>query len=264
MNHRFLARPLPVSLLGLALLAAVPAARADDKTDGLWRGNGAAAFSYTSGNTSSRALLLSVDAVRATTADKITLGANANYGRSRAANGVNETTANKWSAGGQYDFNLSPRVYAFGKLGLEGDKLSDLDLRGLLAGGLGYKLISTPETSFDLLAGIAYTSDRYGDPQTIGDKTGTRFSRTSLMLGEASSHQLSSTVTFKQRLELYPGFTGDKAKLAKFTAGLGVAMSSTMQLTVGLIDNYNNKPPAGQKKNDVGVFTGINVKFGAS
>ncbi|MFT3820661.1 MAG: DUF481 domain-containing protein [Rubrivivax sp.] len=263
MMHRPDARPLPISLLGLALLAALPAARADDKTDGLWRGNGTAAFSYTSGNTSSRALLLSVDAVRATTADKITLGINSNYGRSRQ-NGIDETTSNKWSAAGQYDFNLSPRLYAFGKLGLEGDKLADLDLRSMLAAGLGYKLISTPETSFDLLAGAAYTTDRYGDPQTIAGKTDTRFSRSSLMLGEASSHQLSSTVSFKQRLELYPGLSGDKAKLAKFSAGLGVAMSSTMQLTVGLTDNYNSRPPAGQKKNDVGVFTGVNVKFGAN
>jgi putative salt-induced outer membrane protein len=98
----------------------------------------------------------------------------------------------------------------------------------------------------------------------IGDKTDTRFSRASLYLGEESSHQLSDTVSFKQRLELYPGLSGDKAKIMKFTAGLGVAMSGTMSLTVGLTDSYNSKPPAGSKKNDVAVFTGLNVKFGAN
>jgi putative salt-induced outer membrane protein len=91
-----------------------------------------------------------------------------------------------------------------------------------------------------------------------------RFSRASLYLGEESSHQLSDTVSFKQRLELYPGLSGDKAKIMKFTAGLGVAMSGTMSLTVGLTDSYNSKPPAGSKKNDVAVFTGLNVKFGAN
>ena len=44
----------------------------------------------------------------------------------------------------------------------------------------------------------------------------------------------------------------------------GVAMSGTMSLTVGLTDSYNSKPPAGSKKNDVAVFTGLNVKFGAN
>ena len=32
----------------------------------------------------------------------------------------------------------------------------------------------------------------------------------------------------------------------------------------GAIDHYNSKPPLGQKKNDLGVFTGINVKIGAN
>ena len=57
--------------------------------------------------------------------------------------------------------------------------------------------------------------------------------------------------------------SGDKAFLAKFNAGLSVAMSNTMNLTVGVTDAYNSKPGAGLKKNDFGLFTGVNVKFGA-
>lgn len=98
---------------------------------------------------------------------------------------------------------------------------------------------------------------------TIGGETHTRFDRCALLLGEESSHQLSQTTTFKQRLEVYPGLSGDKPVIAKFNAGLGVAMSSTLSLTVGLIDTYNSKPPAGLKKNDVGLFTGVSVKLGA-
>lgn len=255
-------RHLPFLLPAAAcVLAALPTANADVKTDGRWRGNGAAAFSLTSGNTRTSALLLSVDAERATPADKITFGANSNYGRGRSQ-GVRETTSNKWSALAQYDFNLAPRTYAFGKLGLEGDQLAHLDVRGALATGLGYKLVDTTAATFDLLAGAAYSSDRYGRPQTIAGTTDTRFARASLMLGEASTHQLTQTVSFRQRLETYPGLSGDKAVLAKFNASLGVAMSSTMQLTVGLTGNHNSKPPLGQKKNDFGVFTGLNVKFG--
>ena len=56
----------------------------------------------------------------------------------------------------------------------------------------------------------------------------------------------------------------NKPMLAKFDAGLAVAMSGTMNLTVGLTATYNSKPPAGMKSNDFGLFTGINVKFGAT
>jgi putative salt-induced outer membrane protein len=248
------------AVAGLSLSAA--AALAQDKTDGLWRGAGGAALAATSGNTSSSSVLLNADAQKATTTDKVTLGAAINYARNKNS-GVNQTTANKWGAFGQYDYKLSPALYVFGRLGLDSDQLVDLNLRSSVAGGLGYKLISTPTTTFELLGGAGYSSDRYDSTQTIAGKTGTRFSRSSLYVAEASAHQLSPTVSFKQRLDLYPGLSGDKAMIAKFVAGLAVALNSTMNLNVGLTDTYNSKPAAGTKANDLGLFTGINVKFGA-
>ena len=248
----------------MAILAATAAASswAQVKTDGQWRGVGGAALAATSGNTTSSSLLLNTEMARATAADKITLGGAINYARSGSGN-ASATTANKWGGFGQYDFNLAPKVYAFGKLGIEGDKLVDLSSRVALAGGLGYKLIDTKEANFELFGGLGYTTDKYSVTQLIGGKRDTGFSRASIYLGEASSHQISPTVSFKQRLELYPGISGDKAVLAKFTAGLSVTMSSTLNLSVGVVDSYNSKPAAGSKSNDLGLFTGVNVKFGA-
>ena len=168
---------LPARLAVLAaFVAGATPAMAQDKTDGLWRGTGGAALSVTSGNSSTSSLLLSADAVKATTADKVTLGAMTNYAKNKTG-GVNQTTANKWGAFGQYDFNLTPRLFAFGRLGLDGDALIDLNLRTGVAAGLGYKLIDTQEASFEVFGGVGYTTDRYGSPQTIGGKTDTRFSR---------------------------------------------------------------------------------------
>ncbi len=247
----------------LALAAAIPSSYAQPKTDGLWRGTGGAALSITSGNTDTQALNLAVDMASATATDKITLGGGINYGKSKAA-GVTTTTANKWAAAGQYDYNLSPKTFVFGKLGLEGDDLTDLNLRTTAAAGLGYKLIESKDLNFTLFGGLGYSTDKYDKTKTIGSKSAKSFSRSSLMFGEESSHVLSSTTSFKQRLEVYPGLSGDKAQILKFNAGLSVAMSSTMSLNVGLTDNYNSKPPAGQKKNDMGLITGVNVKLGAN
>lgn len=237
-------------------------ATAQVKTDGEWRGLGGAALSVSSGNTTSSALLVNLDMARATERDKITLGASVNYARNKS-DGVSQTTANKWAATGQYDYNLTPVVYGFGKLGLEADRVVNLRLRSTLVGGLGYHVIKTKEANFDVFGGVGYITDKYRVEQRIGDETDTSFSRVTLLLGEESSHQLSSAVSFKQRLEIYPGLSGDKAVLAKFNAGLGVAMSSTLNLTVGVVDTYNSKPPAGLKKNDFGFFTGVSIKLGA-
>ncbi len=65
-------------------------------------------------------------------------------------------------------------------------------------------------------------------------------------------------------LNLRTGLSGDKAFLAKFNAGQSMAMSGTLSLNVGLTDAYNNRPPQGTKSNDVGLFTGLDVKFGAN
>lgn len=251
-----------LSLVTAAALAACPAF-AQVKTDGEWRGSGGLALSSTSGNSTSTALALNADMARATTQDKITLGASSNYARSKA-NGTTSTTANKWASWGQYDYNLSSNVYAFGKLGAEGDALTELTLRTTLAGGLGVKLFDTKEMSFNVFGGAGYTTDRYDTAQTIGSRTGKTFNRSSLLLGEESTHQLASNTSFKQRLEVYPGLTGDKATLAKFSAGLSVAVSSTLNATMGLTDSYVSKPPVGTKKNDLGLFMGVSVKFGAN
>ncbi len=252
----------PRLLLIAAGLFAITPAHAETTPDGLWRGAGGAALAITSGNSEATTLNLNADMAVATAADKLSLGGAYNYGKSKAA-GLTSTTADKWNAYGQYDYNLSAKTFVFGKLGLEADKLTHLDLRATVAGGLGYKLIDTKELSFSLFGGAAHSRDSYGVTQTIGTTTGKHFSRTSLYLGEESAHQLSATTSFKQRLEFYPGLSGDKAKIAKFSAGLAVAMSSMMNLTVGLTDSYNSAPPAGTKKNDVGLFTGINVKLGS-
>jgi len=247
-------------LLVFATLAGT--AQAQVKNDGLWRGAGGAALAIASGNTSTQAFSASIDMANATTRDKITLGAGINYGSSKV-NGNSSTTANRWAGAGQYDYNLSARIYVFGKLGLEGDEVADLSWRSTLAAGLGYKLIESQAMTLSVFGGAGYSTDKYDVNQTIGDKTAKRFSRASLLLGEESSYQLSATTTFKQRLEIYPGLSGDKAVLAKFNASLAVAMSNTLSLTAGLTNSYNSKPPLGNKKSDVGLFMGVNLKIGA-
>ncbi|MDE2368686.1 MAG: DUF481 domain-containing protein [Burkholderiales bacterium] len=252
-----------LALVASACIASTAVLADPPKTDGLWRGDAGAAFSAQSGNTTASALLLHGDVAALTEIDKISLGGNYNYGRSKV-NGVSTTTSDKWNGYGEYDYNLSPSLFTFGKVGFEGDKIANLSLRSSLGAGLGYKVINTKETQFNLYAGVGYSTDKYSVNQTVGNRTSETFSRASVFLAEESSHVLSSSTTFKQRLELTPGVSGDKAMLTKFTAGLAVAMSSTLSLSVGIVDTNNSKPPAGLKSNDLGIFTGINVKLGAN
>lgn len=229
--------------------------------DGQWRGVAGAALSTTSGNSSTQNLLLNVDMARLTTQDKISTTGYINEGRS-TVNGEQVTTAGKWGLAGQYDYNLTPQWFSFGKLGFEHDRVTDISLRTLLGAGVGYHWVQTKQDTFDVYGGLSEVITRYGHEKTIGDDTKKQFSTMGLLLGEASSHQLTDNVSLNQRLELYPGLTGSKNNLAKLNVGLSVAMSSTLSLNVGLIESYNSKPGAGVRKTDTSFFTGINLKLG--
>lgn len=250
----------PAAVVAALLYAA--SASAQTSTDDHWHGAAGASMSATSGNTDSSAAQFTAEAVRAASTHKISLGGSMHYARNTTGDEP-VTTANKWALSGRYDQNLAPRLFGFAKLGLEADQLSHLSLRSGLAGGMGYKMIDTARTNLDLLGGVGHSTDRYSSPQTVDGVTSTRFARSSLFFSEESSHKLTETVSLRQRLEFHPGVSGNKASLAKFKADLAVAINGQLSLTVGLTESHNSKPPAGFKKDDLGFFTGINMRFGA-
>ena len=262
MSMSWMQRPARTLVAAAALLMSASAlAQIVTPPDGEWRGTGGAALSATSGNTDSSALGLNADLARATPDDRLTLLTSANYGRSRVQN-VRTTTANKWALAGQYDHNQLPPLFAFARLGLEGDEVIALALRSTVAAGIGYKVLQGQPTTFNVFVGGAYSADRYRTEQTIDGSANRRFARASFYLGQESAHTLTASTSFKQRLEVYPGLSGDRAVLAKFTAGLAVAMTRSMSVSIALVDNYNNSPPAGNRRNDAALLVGINARFG--
>ena len=230
--------------------------------DGFWRGTAGAALAATSGNTKTSSAVLNSDLVRATEGDKVAFGATINYARGTDEAGVRVTTADKSSLFGQYDRDFAPRWFGFGRLAFDRDALIDLSSRTTLTGGVGHRLIDTPSHTLTLLGGLSHTTERYSSLQTIANETDTRFHRPSAFLAEESAHKLTQTTSLKQRLEANPALDGSGAVLWKFNANLDVAINSSLSLAVGVIDSYNTEPPEGAAKNDLSVFTGINVKFG--
>ena len=243
------------------MCCAAPVAWADP-ADARWHGVAGASFAAASGNTESLALQLTLDLERHRAHDKTSVSAYVNEGRSKDnGDATSTTTAGKWGVSGQYDRDLDAAWYGFGKLSFEHDRVVDLTLRSIAGAGLGYHLIQTDALSFDVFGGLSYTVSRYSTVQTIDGSTARHFYSTGGLLGEESSHQFTDTVSFKQRLEYYPAISGSKSQLLKFNALLGVSMTKTLSLSVGLTDTYDSQPAEGRKRNDASLFTGVNVKL---
>ena len=253
---------LPLTLALLAPAAALAQAAATPQTDGLWRGTGGASFSAVSGNSTSTTLGLDTAWQRATARDRWALDARARYARGETA-GLRSTTSNQWAAGGQYERNLDPRNYVFGKLALEADAVVDLALRHTSSAGFGHKWLVVPRHQASVFGGLAHTVDRYDSPQVVGGEPGRRFTRASVVAGQESSHDLGDSTTLKQRLEVLSGVSGDEARLVRFTASVAVAVSQRFSVTLGLSHSSNNRPPAGAGRSDTALLAGLSLRFGA-
>ncbi len=232
------------------------AAQAVVKTDGQWRGALGAGLSIVGGNTSSKLLNINGDAVKATTVDKWNVYGTQIWGKSGDA-----MTADLLNIGARYSKDLNPQLFWFGQGDLGRNKLANLSLRTAVAGGLGYHVIKSDPTTFDVFVGLGYANDRYINSTIVADQTRTSYGRVELFLGEESTHKLSASTLFKQRLVIYPNLSDRGEYRAAFDAGLSVAMSGSLSLQTTLGLRVNSDPGTGLKKTDTLLFTGVTYKF---
>ena len=231
-------------------------AQATVKPDGVWRGALGAGLSFTDGNSRSTAFNLNAEAVRQTANDKVRL-----YGTGVYSKNSGKETANLFRAGGRYDYDLTPRVFGFGGLDFERDKPGNLELRIAPSVGLGYHVIKNPNTTFDVFAGVGYVRDSFFNTVFIDGSQRSTYSHAELLFGEQSTHKLSDSTSFRQSFTIYPNLANRGEFRSVFDAGLAVAMSSNLSLTVGLVNRYNSEPGLNIKKSDLLFVTGIAAKF---
>jgi putative salt-induced outer membrane protein len=238
----------------LALLASGSVqAQAPLKTDNQWRGSVNAGLSLAKGNTDSTDANVGAAVGRASTDDSLNFYLNALYG-TKKTDGVDGETANQFRAGGKYDHNLTDRIFGFGSLDVEHDKLQELDLRGVGAGGVGYHVVKNANNLFDVFSGLTYNHERF--------TTETR-SSVELLLGEESSHKLTDTTSFKQRFALYPNISNGGEFRAQFDAGLTTAITKKIDIKLTLSNRYQSNPLPGIKTTDTLFLTSIGYRFGA-
>jgi putative salt-induced outer membrane protein len=133
----------------------------------------------------------------------------------------------------------------------------------MVSSGLGYHMIKTPDSQWNLLGGMSYRSDKYSGPGVlINNQTRVGFDTAELLLSEDSANKLSGSANFNQRLSIRPNISGESGFLVTFDSTLMVMINKTLSLRVSFQDNFNSLSQAPIQKNDTLFFTGINVKFG--
>jgi putative salt-induced outer membrane protein YdiY len=222
------------------------------KPDGLWRGSLGLGATATSGNTDSAAFAINGDMVRQTDIDKTSGYVQSAYGRSETG-GNTERTSDLARAGGKYDRDLNDRTFGFGLVELERNMLVDLELRSVIASGLGYHLIKRPGImTFDVSTGPAYNRENY--------TTNTR-EFMEWLVAEESIHALTPTVSYRQRLSYYANLKESGEFRVVFDTGFVLKVTSRWSATITLNDRYQSNPLPGLKKNDLLFVTGLQYVF---
>ncbi|MDO5102915.1 MAG: DUF481 domain-containing protein [Lautropia sp.] len=247
-----------LTAIGLALSLAPSLSHAQIKTlpDGKWRQILGAGASLASGNSDLRSFNLGYDLARATDRNSFSLRAKALYNTAEG-----ETSAHNSDLSVTGKHNLRDDFYVYANGTWFRDRIAKLSHRLSTSGGFGYKLIKTPQTDWEVFAGLGYTQDRYTIPTIVDDRLRTRYGRTELTLGNESTHQLTDTTTFHQRLALFPAMNKARDLRAEFLANLSVAMTKRLALTATAELRYNSDPGNQVSKMDRRFTTGISLKF---
>jgi putative salt-induced outer membrane protein YdiY len=127
-----------------------------------WTGSLLANGMITRGNSETTNLGASLNAVRRSEQDRITLEAGVAYGREKDRDtGIESDTVNNMFGFGKYDYFLSKKLYLYGSVRAERDEIADLDLRFTPSVGVGYQWYETPTFNLSSEAGLAWVYEDY-------------------------------------------------------------------------------------------------------
>lgn len=135
---------------------------------------------------------------------------------------------------GRDEYKISARTYLYGQLQYLRDEFNAIEYLVAPTGGVGYKLITLPQTelSVDGGAGVVWEKDTGEDLETSG----------ALSLGDKFTQKISSTATFKQTFSAL-WKTKDFGDVLYINGlSLTAAVSTHTQLKIEWLDTYRSKP----------------------
>ena len=234
-----------------------------------WSGLFDLGLSLTEGNSSTTALTIAGKASRVVPKNKLTLYYTEVYSRDGNESPA-LTSANAIHAGVRDEFNLNPRVYVFAFTDFDEDALQHLDLRNVIGGGLGYHVITSKKTQFDVFAGGSFNQEYFASytianpappPVLLFEPSQSRHSA-EIVAGESLSTKLGPRTTVSEQLSFFPNLSSTGEYRVTFDANAVTKLKTWLGWQITFSDRYISDPPFGLKGNDLLLSTGLRLTFG--
>jgi putative salt-induced outer membrane protein YdiY len=220
-----------------------------------WTGTLTANFLVTRGNSHTDNFGGSLNAVRRSEQDRITLGAGYYYGREKDEDtGDENTTVDNWFVLGKYDYFFTKKIYSYASVRAEQDQIADLDLRLTASLGPGYQWYETPTLNFFTEAGPAWVYEDYRDQESED--------HFALRLAYHVDWKPHKAVSLFHNLEWLPALDGpfDDYNL-NADVGLRATILQGFFAEAKVELRYDSTPARGKEKDDVRYLFGIGWSF---
>lgn len=234
-----------------------------------WSGMLDTGLSLTRGNSATLSYTLSGKAIRQTDRDKITAYTTIVYGRNDNTS-PSQTIAHQIQGGVRGDINIGARMFAFASTDFNSNQLQHLDLQNVIAGGIGYHLIKTKNTTFDVFGGAGYNQEYFSSyslvnpapPPPLLTFAAVTQRNAEVELGEEFDTKVSGRTNFSENFTFYPNISGPSGYRYTFNTTLATKLNNWLGWQTTFTDNYLSNPPFGIKGNDLLLSTGLRLTFG--
>ena len=152
------------------------------------------------------------------------------------------------------EYTVNGRVFMFSQMDALHDTFKGIDYLLAPAAGVGYKVIDTKRTSFNVDAGVGGVVERDTGSPTHGNGA--------LTISEKIVHQLSDTTTLREAAASLLKMNDVPDGLYTVQVGVAARVNSRLQLSVDLLDTFKNHPVEGlTHKNDLALVTSVVAKY---
>lgn len=218
-----------------------------------WDGGLDAGFELTRGNSKTKNFRFAFGAVRKVAGEQLTVYAESLYSVDDVAGARPHVTANVNRGGARFDRDFISRLFGFANTDFMSDGLQALNLRSVVGGGVGYRLINRDNITLKLLGGANFTRENYVEIQR---------NLAAGQVGEEFTLKLGKSTALRQNSAFFPDLTQAGGNYrTNFSLSTITKMAKWLGWQNNFSDTYVTNPPAGKKQNELVFTSGVRLAF---
>jgi putative salt-induced outer membrane protein YdiY len=219
-----------------------------------WGANFDLAFAYTDATTETNAFAVGLEFERKKQPTDLFLGAYYRYATTQTQGEERIKNEDRIFGRGRLDYTLSDRLFSFGAVSAERDKIQQIKFRTDPNVGLGYRFVKRKNLIISGRTGPGYVYQKYYDGQTNDYFT--------ILFGGDLDAKLPYGSKLRIRVEYLPA-VDDWADnyLVRGALDFTVPIIGWLDFKFTILDIYNSQPPPDTMRNSFTTTAGLSFRF---